>query len=149
MTVSIRVANAGDVETLVALMRDFYRADGDPFADAESRVAFATLVTEPAYGAVWLAEGETRAVGYLALTLGFSMQYGGRDAFIDDLYVIPSHRGCGVGSALVDACERACKTLGVRALHLGVRPTNRAASLYRRLGFREQEHRLMTKRLVQ
>jgi ribosomal protein S18 acetylase RimI-like enzyme len=75
------------------------------------------------------------------------MQYGGRDAFIDDLYVLPSHRGRGVGSALFDACERACKGLGVRALHLGVRPTNRAAALYRRLGFREQEHRLMTKSL--
>ncbi len=86
-------------------------------------------------------------VGYVALTFGFSMEFGGRDAFIDDLYVVDSHRAQGIGRALIAACENTCKEAGVRALHLAVRPSNPAASLYRRLGFREQEHRLMSKRL--
>jgi diamine N-acetyltransferase len=146
MSTSIRAATVPDLETVVTMMRDFYREDGDLFLESESRTAFATLLATPSWGSVWLAQHET-VVGYAALTLGFSLEFHGRDAFIDDLYVVPSHRGQGIGRALVAACEQACRELGVRALHLAVRPTNRAASLYQRLGFRYQEHRLMTKRL--
>jgi diamine N-acetyltransferase len=147
MNASIRAANAGDLETLVALMHDFYREDADAFLEHESRAAFAMLLATPSWGSVWVAQHETLVVGYAALTLGFSMEFHGRDAFIDDVYVVPSHRGRGIGRALVAACEQTCRDLGVRALHLAVRPTNPAASLYRRLGFRDQEHHLMTKRL--
>lgn len=147
MNASVREATAGDLETLVALMRDFYREDGDPFLENESRAAFATLLSTPSLGSVWLAQQETVVVGYVALTLGFSLEFGGRDAFVDDLYVVPSQRGQGIGRAMIAACERSCRDLGVRALHLAVRPTNRAASLYQRVGFRYQEHRLMTKRV--
>lgn len=143
----IRPANAGDLETLVALMRDFYREDADPFDAKESQAAFAALLAEPSWGRVWLAEHESIVVAYAVLTLGFSMEFHGRDAFIDDLYVARAHRGLGIGNALIAACEKACKDLGVRALHLEVRPTNPAASLYRRLGFRDHQHHLMTKRL--
>jgi ribosomal protein S18 acetylase RimI-like enzyme len=147
MEASIRAATAGDLETLVALMRDFYRQDGDPFAEKESRAAFAALIAEPSWGRVWLAEHETIVVGYAVLTFGFSMEFRGRDAFIDDLYVVPSHRSQGIGRALIAACERSCRDLGIRAVHLELRPTNPAASLYRRLGFRDHQHHLMTKRL--
>jgi ribosomal protein S18 acetylase RimI-like enzyme len=144
---SIRAAKTSDLDTVVALMRDFYLEDADPFAEAESRAAFATLLADPTLGRTWLAQHGTNVVAYVVLTFGFSMEFGGRDAFIDDLYVVPSHRGQGIGRALIAACETACKELDVRALHLAVRPTNRAASLYRRLGFRDQQHQLMTKRL--
>lgn len=148
MNPSIRAANADDLETLVALMRDFYLEDADPFVEEESRTAFAALLAEPSWGRLWLAQLGTSAVGYVVLTLGFSMEFGGRDAFIDDLYVTSSHRGQGIGGALIAACEQACKDLGIRALHLEVRSTNPATSLYRRLGFRDHEHHLMTKRLA-
>jgi ribosomal protein S18 acetylase RimI-like enzyme len=147
MTTSIRAANAGDLETLVALMRDFYREDADPFVENDSRAAFARLLAEPSWGSVWVAQHESTVVGYVVLTFGFSMEFHGRDAFIDDLYVVPSQRGHGIGSGLVAACETACKELGIRALHLEVRLSNPAASLYRRLGFRDHQHHLMTKRL--
>jgi ribosomal protein S18 acetylase RimI-like enzyme len=148
VTASIRAATSADIETLVALMRDFYDEDGDPFHAEVSRAAFATLLAEPSSGRVWLAEEGALAVGYVVLTLGFSMEFGGRDAFVDDLYVVPRRRGRRVGHALLDACETTCRGLGVRALHLEVKPTNPAAALYRRLGFRDHLHHLMTKRLA-
>jgi ribosomal protein S18 acetylase RimI-like enzyme len=147
MTVSVRAANADDLETLVALMRNFYHEDADPFHEEASRAAFATLLADASLGKVWIAEQHTIVVGYAVLTFGFSMEFLGRDAFIDDLYVVPSYRGHGIGRALIAACEEGCKNLGVRALHLEVRPTNPAASLYRQLGFRDHQHHLMTKRL--
>ena len=128
-------------------MRDFYHEDADPFDKTESRAAFAALLAEPSWGRIWLAHHESIVVGYVVLTLGFSMEFRGRDAFIDDLYVVPSHRGRGIGRALIGMCEKTSEELGIRALHLEVRPTNPAASLYRRLGFHDHQHQLMTKRL--
>jgi ribosomal protein S18 acetylase RimI-like enzyme len=148
MTALIRAASLADVDALVTLMSAFYREDGDSFDADASRAAFTALLAEPAWGRVWLAEEDGSVIAYVALTLGYSMEFGGRDAFVDDVYVVPTHRGRGVGSALLAECEQACHELGVRALHLGVRPSNRAAALYRRFGFREQQHRLMTKRLT-
>jgi hypothetical protein len=34
-----------------------------------------------------------RPVGHLIITLGYSVEYGGRDGFIDDLYLVPEVRG--------------------------------------------------------
>jgi GNAT superfamily N-acetyltransferase len=147
MNTQIRPATAGDLDTLVALMRDFYREDGDPFDAGASRAAFAALLAESSWGRVLVAEEDGTAVGYVALTLGFSLEFGGHDAFVDDLYVAPAHRGRGFGTALLAACEETCRKLGVRALHLAVKPSNRAAVLYGRRGFRDRPHRLMTKPL--
>ena len=54
------------------------------------------------------------------------------------MYVVPPHRGRGLGQALLEACIRHARSLdGVTAIHLGV--TSAAAEarrLYERAGFR-------------
>ena len=125
-----------------------YAEAGMPNDARASRAAFATLVRDPALGRVWIVEVDESAVGYAALTLGWSLEYGGRDAFVDDLYVAPLHRGRGRGGAALAAVEAAARELGVRSLHLEVERGNvRAQELYRRRGFADNERRLMTKRL--
>ena len=83
------------------------------------------------------------------LTLGYSLERGGRDAFIDELYVRREWRGHGLGSLAVAKAEAAARRLGVHAVHLEVDVTNdRARRLYRRLGFAlRQRYQLMSKRL--
>ena len=44
---------------------------------------------------VWVAEGSDGVLGYARLT----------DAWLDDLYVLPEHRGAVVGSALLDLAK--------------------------------------------
>ncbi len=51
--------------------------------------------------------------------------------------VLPGHRGCGVGTALLSALIGWCSGLGCPALSLSVQRSNPAARLYERLGFRE------------
>ena len=41
---------------------------------------------------VWVAEAAGDVVGYVRMT----------DTWLDDLYVLPAHAGCGVGSMLLD-----------------------------------------------
>ena len=54
------------------------------------------------------------------------------------MYVLPSHRGRGIGAALLDACIAHARSVdGVTALHLGVTSASEAARrLYERAGFR-------------
>jgi len=38
----------------------------------------------------------------MALTMGFSMEYGGKDAFLDDLFIKNSFRGAGTGKEALE-----------------------------------------------
>jgi GNAT superfamily N-acetyltransferase len=49
--------------------------------------------------------------------------------------VLPAHRGRGIGSALIRALEAEARDRGIGRLSLSVERDNRAAALYRRLGF--------------
>ena len=131
------------------MMAANYAEAGLPNDARAARAAFAALVRDPALGRAWIVEVDERAAGYAVLTLGWSLEYGGRDAFVDDLYLAPLHRGRGLGGAALAAVEAAARELGVRALHLEVERGNLPAQeLYRRRGFAENERRLLTKRLA-
>ena len=49
---------------------------------------------------------EERHVGYVVVTLGFSLESGGRDGFIDELYIAPAARGRGIGAKVLALVER-------------------------------------------
>ncbi len=97
-----------------------------------------------------MAARERTPIGYLVLTIGYSLERGGRDAFIDELYVRPQWRGLGLGTLAVATAEVAARRLGVRAVHLEVDTTNeRARRLYERIGFAvRQRYHLMTKKIL-
>jgi ribosomal protein S18 acetylase RimI-like enzyme len=56
---------------------------------------------------------------------------------VEDLRVFEPFRGLGVGTALLDACEQACRERGISEIGLAVGVENaRARALYERLGYR-------------
>jgi ribosomal protein S18 acetylase RimI-like enzyme len=130
------------------LMRGLYAHDRLPWRPRPARAALAGLLRDARRGRAWLIEAGGEPAGYLVVTLGWSLEYLGLDAFIDELYLVPAWRGRGVGSAAVRLAEAACRRLGVRALHLEVERRNRRARLfYRRAGFLDHDRFLMTRLL--
>ena len=84
--------------------------------------------------------------GYVILTLGFSFEYRGREAFIDELYVEEKFRGRGWGGRAMEFVEERARELGVNAIHLEVdRGNEPALALYRRTGYVDHDRYLMTK----
>jgi ribosomal protein S18 acetylase RimI-like enzyme len=72
----------------------------------------------------------------------FSVEFGERDAFVDELYVADAARGHGLGSAALQVAEEACREAGIHALHLEVEHANpRARALYERHGYIAHERR--------
>jgi GNAT superfamily N-acetyltransferase len=145
MAARTRPAVSADIPLLVEMMTEFYAESGYPLDPARAGTAFEQLLADPRLGGVWILQWEDRPAGYIVLTLGYSMEYGGRDAFVDDLFVRPTHRGRGLGTLALAEVRAACHELGVRALHLEVGHDNdRAAALYRRAGFVAHDRRLLT-----
>ena len=141
-----RSATAADLEPILALHRDFFAEDRYPFREEESRANLARLLADPSLGRVFVLEDGEAVVGYLVLTFGFSLEFGGRDGLVDELYVAPSHRGRGLGTKALAAAEEACRALGIRAVHLVVeRYKEDAQALYRRVGFVAHDREVMTK----
>jgi GNAT superfamily N-acetyltransferase len=144
-----RPASAGDVPAIVAMMRGYYAQDGYRFVDAEARAAALMLINDPSLGRLWVIEDRNIVVGYVAVALGFSFEYRGREAFVDELFIAESHRGRGLGREALELAEAWCREAGVHALHLEVeRHRAPALELYRRRGFADYGRFLMTKWLT-
>ena len=148
MDATFRPAEAPDVAALMPMIRALCDLDGAPFDERAVGRALAQVLADESLGRVWLIEWGGERAGYLVLTFGFSLEFGGRDAFIDELYVREEFRGRGLGRRAIELAERACRERGVGSLHLEVERANTAAQeLYRRSGFRDHDRYLLTKRL--
>jgi ribosomal protein S18 acetylase RimI-like enzyme len=144
-----RAATDGDVPALLSMMRQLYAEDGGRFDPAPAEKALRGLLGDPSLGAVWIAEDEGGACGYVVMTVGYSLEFHGRDAFVDELFVSRGRRGQGLGAQALALLEGECRARGARALHLEVTPSNDPAlGLYRRHGFELRGRSLMTKAIL-
>lgn len=138
-----RRATLADLPSLLAMQREFYAHEGYPFDEVVAASAMGGFIEDASLGRMMIA-GDA---GYLVVTFGYSLEFGGRDAFVDELYVLPAARGRGLGTEALALAEELCREAGVRALHLEVEFQNSEAKrLYARSGYYEHTRHLMTKR---
>jgi len=64
----------------------------------------------------------------VVLAFGFSFEYKGRDAFIDELFLKEAYRKKGIGGQTMRFVEQQAKELGVHAIHLEVEKSNRTGA---------------------
>src|SRR4051812_13137320 len=93
----LRVAERPDLDAIIGFMRELQALDGPAFDGSALDTgltlgALQRLVDDAALGRVWLIEMNGEAVGYAILTLGYSLEFHGRDAVIDELYVVERYR---------------------------------------------------------
>jgi len=138
-------ATHSDIPCLVELMSEFY-AESSYALDADwATASFDRLLGDEGRGAVWLARRDAQAAGYVVLTLKHSMEFGGVDAFIDDLFVRPDFRRQHIASTLLSALFEHCRNLRAGAVHVEVAPDNALArALYRAFGFSRQDREVLT-----
>jgi ribosomal protein S18 acetylase RimI-like enzyme len=143
-------ANADDIEALLAMMRELYAHDGLAFDEAIARRALLGVIGDDTFGHVFLILLANEVAGYAVLTFGYSLEFHGRDAFVDELYLRDEYRGQGIGKRALRFLTEVCAENGVRALHLEVERSNtHAQAVYRKFGFEDHDRYLMTKWLKQ
>jgi GNAT superfamily N-acetyltransferase len=149
MTAVIEKASRAEIDAVVGMVRSFYEESSYPFEVAAVYAAVDALIADPKKGGLWIVKADGEAVGYAVLTYGFSIEYGGVDAFVDEIWLTEKRRGQGFGSKLFARMDEQCRRHGVRALHLEVERANAAAQrLYRGWGFEVHGRTLMTKILA-
>ena len=145
---TIREATLQDEAELLRMMR--LLAVQEPgkiqFDEAAARTTFRRFLSLPAFGRVWLLCEGNSPVGYVVLTIGFSFEFHGHDAFIDELYLDSNFRRRGYGKQAVAFLEERAREMGVNAVHLEVdRGNDPALELYRHTGYEDHARFLMTK----
>lgn len=151
MPISIAQATPADLESLLVMMRQMQLDDPweEPFREPTVRANLAELLQNPAYGVIYLVREAAASIAYLVICFDYSLEYRGKGAWIDELFVEPAYRGKGIGTQLLDLAERASREHHARVLHLEVNHGNAAIELYRRCGFTEHPRFLMSKPLDQ
>ena len=143
---SLKRATSADLAVIVGFMRGMYRSHSLTLDEVAAKSALTQLATDPSLGRAWVIDVDGTAAGYALLTFGFSVEFRGRNAFVDELFVDESFRGRGVGTRALSLIEAEARGFGIKALHLEVtRPNVAAQRLYRRVGYHDHDRYLMTK----
>lgn len=143
MSLTARRATPADTQAMLQMCRDFHIEDGSPLDAAGEATIEHICAGEPLAPAYLLEHNDTIA-GFFILTLGYSVENGGTDGFIDDIFLLPHLRGQGLGRQAVTLAIEAAKQAGIRALLLEVEAHNdRAYALYRKMGFADTQRRLL------
>ena len=138
----VRVAGDADLETVARLRVAFLEDDdrGGGVSPEQLRAATRAYVEGAlADGSLvsWLAEDGDEAVGIVSMLVAWApprpSDLRTKRAYVVNMYVRPTHRGRGIGQALLDALVAESQARGLRALHLYATASGRP--LYERNGF--------------
>jgi GNAT superfamily N-acetyltransferase len=149
MSIAIQPAGSANLDELLLLMHHMQMDDpwSEQFDETTVRQSLSELLANPHLGLAYVASEQQTPIAYLVICFDYSLEYRGKGAWIDELFVEPSHQGQGIGTQLLDLAERASREHGAQFLHLEVSHGNRANELYRRRGFVDHPRYLMSKDL--
>src|SRR5437879_4719326 len=146
-TVEVRPAAEDELAALTALLVAQLRDHQVETPEAKLANAIQAVLRHPERGRILVAVERGSAVGMAALSFVWPLEHGGRSAWLEELYVEPSHRGRGIGRTLLRAACRVAARAGAAAVDLEVDAAHRRAGrLYARAGFRPLPRRRWVRR---
>jgi GNAT superfamily N-acetyltransferase len=143
---TVRRAGPDDLATLLPLIREFYEVDRHPYDEPFVTAALRPLLDGDGYGQVFLA-CRPDPIGYAVLTWSYSLESGGRDCILDEIYL--RERGNGHGGRLLTSVLDAARAAGARALFLETEAHNtRVRGFYARHGLAVEDSVWMSTRIA-
>ncbi len=138
-------ATAADHDLLMTLIEEFCAVDQHVFDPERVSRTLGPILEHDLYGVVYLllapeqaAAGEYPVIGYAVLSWGYSLESGGREALIDEIYL--RRRGEGIGSAIMEQIFEAMRAEGIVKMFLETETHNdRARRFYARSGFEQDD----------
>jgi diamine N-acetyltransferase len=105
----LRLAVESDAELLLDFMRAYYAFDGHGYDRDRARIALLRLLRNPDFGRAWVILDRDNPVGYIVICLGYSLEWLGPDAFVDEFYLREEYRGRGWGRKVMSFLEDAAR----------------------------------------
>jgi len=141
-----QLATEKDLLRFVELMRELYQNQGMMFDEEIARSSLKKTLLDSTLGSAYLVLLDEQLAGYFVLTFCFSLEFHGKFALLDEIYILQAFRKRKLGSAIVEFVEGVCKKMCIKALRLEVGHENHAAqALYKGMGFKQDLRHLFTK----
>lgn len=147
MSAALTLASSEHLDKLDALVAAFHAEQGITLRDDKRRDGLRPLLEGIPHGVAYLIGPPRAPIGYVIVTFGWSVEFGGLDGFIDEIFVRPGVRGRGIATETLQALPQALAHAGLKAIHLEVdRSDEKTQSLYQRAGFTSRaRYMLMSK----
>ena len=135
----LHIAGPDDLERLLPMVAGFQDHIGQPRNAEALEQALSPLLEGTPLGVVYLIGPRRAPVGYIALSFGWSIGFGGLEARISQFWVRTAVRGRGMGGDVLLALVPALAKHGLAAISLELPESDvRAQNLYLRRGFRAE-----------
>ncbi len=136
----LKAFTSEDFNEYLEMSRKFYASEAADHQVPEThfRATFDEIVGLSPLARGWLVnDAQGRTAGYLLASLTWSNEFGGRVAWLEELYLKPETRGQGLGRKVLERILAELKEKeGIKGFRLEVAPANESVSLlYRKLGF--------------
>lgn len=146
--VTLRLATSEDYQDLIPLIKEFCEIDNHEFDDARIEKSLVPLLKDAVLGRVIILEVEGELKGYAVLTWGWSLESGGRESLLDEIYV--RERNQGWGALLLEKVVATAKDNGAQIIFLETELANeRVRDFYLRHGFSKEDSIWLSQKLTQ
>ena len=131
-----RSATVKDIPTIFALLRSLaeYEQLVSDFVVTESDLTQSLFGPDPIANVILAYDGD-KAVGLAVFCQRYSTFLGRQYLYLEDIFVVPSHRGSGIGRKLMEQAALLAQTLGSTMIEWSVLNWNEPAiKFYEHLG---------------
>lgn len=142
--VRIELATENNLSVLLPLVREYHEFEEIRLAEVVRKNSLRTLLADKSLGGIWMVYQNTSLTGYIALCVGYSIEFAGLDAFVDEFYILPAFRRKGVGSKVLELIKVEARKMQIQAIHLEVARINKQAqAFYKKANFKPREKYLL------
>jgi ribosomal protein S18 acetylase RimI-like enzyme len=140
MIAELKVASLENWEILLQLVHEFHQLEGINLLEEQRSTGPKMLLENSDLGGIWLICCDSQIVGYITLCTGYSIEFSGKDAFIDEFCIRPDFQRKGLGKQTLELIKILAKEWGLHSLHLEVERSNiNAQKLYTDANFEVRE----------
>jgi ribosomal protein S18 acetylase RimI-like enzyme len=131
-----RMATAADLNEIHRLLLAQFHEHEIELPVEQLHRAIAAMFESDGLGFFVVARRREEVVGLAAVSFAWTLEHGGKSAWLDELYVDPAHRERGIGTSLLREAIRQAEARGCAAIDLEVdHDHGRAEALYAQEGF--------------
>ena len=130
-------ATHSDIPELVELLNSLFEqeAEFEPNSEIQSK-ALSKIILDPKIGIILIAKEDDKILGMVNLLFTESTALGSKVALLEDMVILSSSRGRGIGSQLIDYGISEAKKAGCKRITLLTDIENtKAQSFYQKKGF--------------
>ena len=118
--ITLELAGPAQLEELLPLVAAYHAFEEVEISAEQRQNSVAKLLHDKTLGEIWLVRKLDVVIGYIAVCYSYSIEFGGRDAFVDEFYIAAAERGKGIGGRVLREIAALLRARGVVAVHLEV-----------------------------